>query len=114
MRIWMEVLFYMEGPLECNDLVLSVGPECGTSVTDIQGAPAQALGDNWYLWNTWWEIRPNPFYEDMTLILTTPETEPATIMIESWHVATECIPEPGTLALLGVGLAGLVIRRRRK
>lgn len=34
--------------------------------------------------------------------------------VYEWNLATECVPEPVTLALVGLGAIGLVIRRRRK
>jgi hypothetical protein len=52
------------------------------------------------------EIRPNPQSEQIWV------TFPASANIEEIHVATICVPEPTTLALLGVGTLA-VIRRRR-
>jgi hypothetical protein len=34
--------------------------------------------------------------------------------VKDWNVATQCVPEPVTVALVGLGLAGLAARRRRR
>lgn len=65
--------------------------------------------------NAWFRIEPNPFWEDIVISLTVPGGGYA--FIDRMHIATECIPEPASLTLFGLGLAGLVFcgyRRTRR
>jgi hypothetical protein len=75
-----------------------------------------ALGNDWYRVEWWFELLPNPLWEEFTWNLSTLAIAPGgTVLIDNWHVATECVPEPGTMALFGLGAVGLAgyWRRRR-
>ena len=61
--------------------------------------------------NKGFTLMPNPVWEELTITFTADPDE--LLIIDSLHLATECIPEPATLALLGVGGVLLMIRRRR-
>lgn len=66
-------------------------------------------------WGLGWTIVPNPPWEEIRLTF---HAEPGHyVFIDNVHVATECVPEPATLALLGCGLlavGGAMWRRRQK
>jgi len=74
----------------------------------------EELSDGWTRWYSWGTLVPNPEYEEMvnTIIFT----EPGILLMDSMHIATECVPEPGTLTLLTFALItlGLVAWRRRR
>ena len=62
-------------------------------------------------------MKPNPPWEEALWYLN-PYSSGITL-IDHLHIATECvgeqaIPEPGTLALIGMGLAGIGLKWRRK
>lgn len=67
-----------------------------------------------YLQNHWYEIKPNPYWEDVIFTFT---VEPYSYaVIDSLHIATECIPEPTTMILLGslaTGLFGIAGVRKK-
>ena len=67
--------------------------------TGVPGA-----GSDWYHTTYLYEIVPNPDIETITIS--------GTIMVDELVIDTICVPEPATLALLGIG--GLMLIRRNK
>ena len=51
-----------------------------------------------------------PFFENLISDLS--DVEKAQIV--NWNLSSSQVPEPGALGLLGLGLAGLLVMRRRK
>ena len=86
------------------------------------GSPLDTWGpggtSRWWAWNFYAQIEPNPEWEELLMVIQVPggsgDRTPSSLFIEEWHVATECVPEPGTFALFGLGAVGLVIWRRKK
>ncbi len=64
--------------------------------------------------NLWFELRPNPVWEEIVIQLPF-VPRGGYFFIDRFHVATECIPEPASALLAGLGGVGLVwfARRRR-
>jgi len=62
----------------------------------------------------WYSIEPNPYMEEIVIRF---EVNPGYYaLVDSLHIATECIPEPATMMLLGslaTGLFGFAGLRRR-
>jgi hypothetical protein len=69
------------------------------------------LGGGRYRVSIWAEFQPNPPWEEKLFTLS---SSTGNIYLEELHIATVCIPEPSTMALLGLGLGALVIARKRQ
>ena len=74
----------------------------------LEGETAVVVGD-WYLDLSKWRIEPNPAREQ--IILTAGPTYGS--LIDQIAVHTICVPEPTTIALLGLGSLSLLRRKRR-
>lgn len=109
--IWSELIWAQTG----SGTVLNIGAEYpqGYTLSSLRlAAGPQPLPNNWLIAAGYAQIKPNPPWEEAILSVRVAPGE--AFMIDSWHTATECIPEPGTCALMGVGLVALVAWRRRR
>jgi hypothetical protein len=77
----------------------------------IEGDSSRPSGEDLW-WNYWVEIEPNPPWEDKVINFSIGDG--GSVYVKSIHIATECVPEPATLALLGLGGVFSVISRKRK
>ena len=101
-------------------LALSSGGGAGAyfQVLDPQGNPATVLGGPGIMpynggWLTDYELRitPNPLYETIAWTFEAPVGQ--YILLDFSHIATECVPEPGTFSLLALGALAVLWRRVR-
>lgn len=58
----------------------------------------------------WRQIKPNPEWEELRYDFNVPAG--GYVFIKDIHITTECVPEPATLLLLGLG--AMMLRRKRR
>jgi hypothetical protein len=116
-HVWEEIEYYE------NDFIAPISTVSNSLVLDSGYVVNQGWDDDEHLadgfdrYNVWYEIAPNPFWEE---IVFTFSVDPGTFaVIDTFHVATECIPipEPATMILLGslaTGLFGVAGIKRKK
>jgi hypothetical protein len=59
------------------------------------------------------EIRPNPPLEYLDFAYGPVQGNGGMVWIDNLHVATACVPEPGLIGVVGLGLLGVLARRKK-
>ncbi len=67
---------------------------------------------HWDAWNLWTEASPNAVAEDLTIDLVMGQG--SSFLLDDWHTATECTPEPVSALLLLAGAPVVMAVRRRR
>jgi hypothetical protein len=109
--IWSELIWLQSNQNTAVNILLTTQP--GFEVKKLYyafPAPIQQ-SDGWLADDGYGQIMRNPEWEEATLLVNIAPHD--FFAIDSWHTATECVPEPGTWALFGVGLAAILLGRRR-
>lgn len=112
-RIWIEWDFLMSAANIPSAFYIS--DSAGSLPAEEWASPIRTTQDGLRRQNLWYVLKPNPLWEEITILLP---YVPAGgyFLIDRFHVATECVPEPasGLIAVVGgLGLVVMGIRRRR-
>jgi hypothetical protein len=72
----------------------------------------EILLNQWDTWNLWSEASPNAIAEDLRIDLEMGQG--SSFLLDDWHVATECTPEPVSALLLLAGAPVAFAARRKR
>mgnify|MGYP000850942968 CR=1 FL=1 len=112
-RIWIEWDFLISAANV--PLAFYIGDSNGNLPVDEWSSRIRTTQEGLSRQNLWYVLKPNPLWEEITILF--PFVPPGGyVLIDRFHVATECIPEPasGLIAVVGgLGLVWLGARRKR-
>lgn len=99
-EIWVDL-----GDLIATNVTVSAWGESGSTKFGYDIVQGQGEADFGVI------IRPNPYVEKINFLVTS--ATGAQVVLDYIHVDTICIPEPSTLAMLGLGVSAITLLRKR-
>jgi len=96
--VWIQLTWEAQAPGNRPTVWETISGEYGTIVSEV------SVGGSWLLTTYNIHLIPNPSFENVRI--------DGGIMVDELVIDTICIPEPGTLALFGLGGLVLFLRRR--
>jgi hypothetical protein len=108
-HVWLQVDFF-EDASAGSDVTLLVNTEQGSTIGNI-AEKVDPLGSGWYRSTVTFDIRPQPNWESFNFKFIGGQSG---AFIDNLYIGTHCVPEPASLLAVGVGLAALAARRRRR
>jgi hypothetical protein len=120
-NVWLEALDYDHQAFAGQYLTWDVKDPNGNAATQLAGVPLGPppnvqdpfnVGDlDLVLSDAEFQLTPNPTYETIEINFNAVPAGDYTL-VEDFHIATECVPEPATFSLLALGGLALLWRRR--
>ena len=110
-HFFVEAEYYTTGNTGVDELFSSVASSLPVTLTPH----TTSLSGGWTRWWAEGTLLPNPEWEEMrnTVTFEGSATQDSYLLLDYMHIATECVPEPGSLWLLALGGAAVLMRRRR-
>jgi hypothetical protein len=107
--IWLQADVYEAGG---GDVWLEITDDTGATIPWQTVALQQIPGTDVWTQVVTAQIRPNPPFENFVFNYAVPAGGVA--WVDNVHIATACVPEPGLISVVGLGLgvAGMALRRR--
>ena len=116
-RIWLSFVYtpaVNESPAYVTSVLGPPSLEIDDRVVSQYTETVQSEGNTYWRTTVEYELRPNPHWE--AIVIGLPQDDPSNPdrFLHEVYIMTECVPEPATMTVLGIGLAGFAVRRFRQ